>query len=503
MRPSHLLARLIFAATLAGAGSAVAQSVPARGVLTPEVAVARAAERNPGLRATLLDVRAAEAETRAVLDERAPTFFAGISGQYAEGLSTTIEGTISNASRRASANAGFLYVTDAGTQLSLELTTGLVQREANRDISSTTSFELAPTWGSDLVFSIRQPLLRGGGDARQASIASVRAAEQATRYRAQGEASTLVGDVLAAYWELWYAERALAVQRESRELVERQHREAQLRVTELGTLAPSEVLRFASELAAIDEALSTAEADRDVRAIELGRLLGLTPGEARRLTVAEAPPNVAEAPDAERAIELARQRSPELLAERASLEQTRQRVILAEDATEPQLDLYGSLTGSTLFSEDTPEYWQLPEDRPAITALVGVELELPIGSSAADASLSAARAQREAALARYEATIDAVEAQAATLVRRANAAERRVELATRTAELAEQLADAERRRLELGTSTPLELLEAQQSHREAELRLLRARVEHQAAVREVEHLTGALVARHASPSSDA
>jgi outer membrane protein TolC len=55
--------------------------------------------------------------------------------------------------------------------------------------------------------------------------------------------SALARDVLTAYYELWYATRALEIDRASLALVQQQDREAAARV-EAGALSPVEVLTF-------------------------------------------------------------------------------------------------------------------------------------------------------------------------------------------------------------------------------------------------------------------
>ncbi len=465
--------------------------------LSPDQAVSRAAEHSPSLRAALQDLRAARAARLGVEVARAPSLVAGLGGSYAESLGSTGEGTVSNRSMRIDGDLAVRYVTHAGTQLDLGLGTSVARRVANRDVSTTRSLALGPSWASDVSLSVRQPLLRGAGDVREAELAAAHASETAAVHRQAETAGALVGDVLDAYWELWYAERALEVEEAAFALVEQQHREAGLRAGTLGTLAPSEVLRFELEVASMGESLASARATRDLRAVELGQLLGLDPAAALSLAAAVSAPEGVDTPTLAEVIERARAGSSSLLALRKELDSSRHRLRLAFDASQSRVDLLGSVSLGTLFSADTPQFWQLPGDRPAFGAMVGLEVELPLGRSPGDAGLIESRARHEAAAARYEAELAATEARAASLVRQLAAAEDRVLLATRTADIAGRLADAERQRLELGTSTPLELLEAQQSHRQSELRLLRALVDRAMTAVALQQLTGTLVDRFA------
>src|SRR5690606_31324937 len=103
----------------------------------------------------------------------------------------------------------------------------------------------------------------------------------------------------------------------------------------------------------------------------------------------------------------------------------------------------------------------------------------------------------DAAEARYEARVAALEAQAAAVIRQLETQAQRTALAQRSAEIAAQLAEAERQRLALGDSTPMELLAAQQTERESALRHLRSLVDHASASLLVDHLSGALLERFA------
>ena len=129
--------------------------------------------------------------------------------------------------------------------------------------------------------------------------------------------------------------------------------------------------------------------------------------------------------------------------------------------------------------------------------MVGLELELPLVRSAAAAEHARALAQVTAASARYQARAQAIDAQVAELHARLAAAGERVALARTMAEAAQELAEAERNRLQLGTATSIDVVQAQQSEREAELQHLRVRVDQVQTALQLDHLTGALLVRHA------
>ncbi|MCC7541674.1 MAG: TolC family protein [Deltaproteobacteria bacterium] len=470
--------------------------------MTPERALRQAATRNPTLRAAILDTSAARAAVRAAQNARRPSLVAGVDAQLAEGFSATSAGVARNVDRRASGSVGLRYTTDWGTSVQIDAGTGLVLRDVLIDPSSTDTASIRPTFSSDLSVSARQPLLRGAGsDVVLAEIEEARASRTQSEHQRDQAASELALDVLTAYWELWYAEQALAVQVASEQLTRRQLSEARLRAEQLGTTAQIDTLRFESELASIRESLEGARSDRDTRATELGRLLAMDPATSDALRAAAAAPTPHALPPLAELLRSARTSSSELRALEAQIAATRIRLRSAEDARQLRLDLTGSLTAAGLWTDDSLPGLQLPDNRPAFGVMIGLELELPLGESRETANAIRARTQLEASLERYEARVDALESQVATLRRRIQAATRRVELATESVSLSQRLAEGERQRLSLGTGTPWEVVQAQQAARQSELRRLRVVVDLVNSEHQLDHVTGRLLGRVAFPSS--
>ena len=157
--------------------------------------------------------------------------------------------------------------------------------------------------------------------------------------------------------------------------------------------------------------------------------------------------------------------------------------------------MVGSAGMVTLWADDSLPGLQLPTGRPGFIVSGGLEIELPLGSSAADAQRAQAEAQLEVAQAQRQVGTLTVRTAVLSAYESAVTAAERIPLAAESASVAEELATAERGRLELGTSTPSVLVEAQQDAREAELRRLRALVDAMVAVRDLEHTAGVLLDR--------
>lgn len=189
------------------------------------------------------------------------------------------------------------------------------------------------------------------------------------------------------------------------------------------------------------------------------------------------------------------ERSPALAALRAELEGARVRARAARDANQPRVDLFASGSVGTIWDQGSE--LSLTGGRPTFGVIGGIDVELPLGGRyRADAA--AAQADLEASEARYQAELDRVRASVGSLAVNARAASEQVDLATETASAAGQLAEAERQRLLLGTTTSRDVVNAEQTSREAELRRLRAIVSQASTRLSLEHSAGTLLDRYAT-----
>jgi outer membrane protein len=474
--------------------------------LSADQAVSRAAASNPTLRAALLDAAAARHTVVAERGARAPNLIASVQAEHSESASRAGDLGVgsSGISSRAISNAltskaALSYTTDIGTQLELGTATGVSwdKRIWSGQSPLPANLNLGPSYSAEVYLSARQPLLRGGGrDVELAPLRQVEAAARAAESRQQQAASQTALDVLDAYWALWYADRAVTVQEQAQSVAARLVGDARLRASTLGTGAQIDVLQFSTSAASIADALSRARAERSTRAIELGRVLGLAPEAAHSLDATGEPPR--EGADAALAAltEDVASSSPELAALRSDLERARERVTLARDADQPRVDVFAKASTGALWDDGTG--LSFGSGRPTYGVLGGLEIELPLGSGRSSGDAAAAQSELEAAEARYQAQSLALRAQASSLSVNLTASAEQVSLTTQTATAASQLAEAERQRLQLGTTTAQNVVSAEQTARESELRRLQALV-NQASVRfELEHTTGKLLERLAA-----
>lgn len=459
--------------------------------LSAEAAVARAAEKNPSLRAAIHDLVATRASASAERAARVPTLNADVTGQITESSPGATSTRISDR-EGIDTSVAVRYTTDIGTSLEVGTEAGLAWQNQLSGVNAS-----GPSYSAGVYATARQPLLKGGGsDSVLAPIVQADASQKAAEQELTQTASQTTLEVLNAFWELWYAEQAIAVEEGSLAFAKKQVSDAKAREELVGTGTKLDVLQFETQVASITDSLSQAKATRTTRAIALGRLLGMTPAQSTSLTAGGAPPDAMSIPSADAVTQSISSRSPELAALRADLEAARSRVNLADDNDQVRLDVFTTVSTGLTWAETTSDPTiSLLGGRPVWSAILGLELELPLGTGRASYELTRAREQLSASEARYQARYEAIEADASSLRVNLAAADEQVALASETVRLSKSLAEGERQRLLIGTGTSADVVKAEQTARETELRRLRAIVNRTTARLELEHTTGDLLSR--------
>lgn len=474
---------------LAGGGQVLAAE------LTPDEALARAIKRSPDLRAALAELEAARLGVVSADRAREWVLRASLQGQYAESFTDTGEGGTLTSNQTVSGDVSVTKTTDIGTVITVGAGASSRWQRVNRDVGTTEQVVIGPSVTPDLSLDVNQPLLRGGGtDTVLAPLRQARLQEQIARLQRDQDASQIARDALTAYWNLWVSERSLAVERASMEVTTRQLDDMKKKLA-LGTVPETDVLRLASQEASSRQNLVLAEAEVAQRQFELARLVGVSLIDAKTLTANGTPSALGATGTLEELVAVAQSSSYDLLQLELSVDQSKERVRVAADKAQPKLDLFGSLGVSGLWSPDANDDLTFAGDRPAFVALVGLDFELPLGDSSADADYAAARADQRAAELRYQARAEVIAADTATLYRQLETSQQAAKTAAETASIAARLADKEDKRLGLGTALVSEVISAQQALREAELTRLRAEADVALAALSLDHATGQLLTR--------
>lgn len=460
--------------------------------LTEHEVVVLALQNNPSYRSTLL---ALEQARHRVDGERGafPWVFqadGGYTHSEAPGLGPQ-RSVVTSTSDSVSVGSQLEKSFPAGTGLRFRVQGD--HYETRRPTTSLATGESTTSRGVGYEMSARatltQPLLKGRG--QQVNLAGLRTARisrtQAER-ASELTASELVRDVRLRYWELWYADRAVGIEREALELARRQHEEAVARAAQ-GALAPVDVFTFETRLAELRESVVSAEAGVVVARLELEQLLG-----GGSVTEIQAtPPAGVTLPSEAVVVKLLEVSSPDVaeLEERVRLAQAN-----AEQATEPyraQLDLESYVEARGLGNgRPAPAAEQLGR-LDAVSAYAGLLYRTPLDRRQRDSAQATADLEVSIARSNLTSARQRLRVSAVSLVASARAAQASLGAARKTEEIAARQFEAERLRFAAGATTPIQVQVAEDSLRQARHRVERATLDLVEARIQLDHYTGELL----------
>jgi outer membrane protein len=362
--------------------------------------------------------------------------------------------------------------------------TDLFPTQSARQIVAQTTFSprVELEWNEPLI---------GGRRAGAAEHRGLVATADAAASERAVEAARVVRDVERAYWQLYLAERAVAIGHAGIASAENQLALVRSEIAH-GSRPRIASAEVEDELARRKEDALIAEGAVVERSLDLSRALGRPP--SGDLRAGDVPPEGWRAPSAE-TVTVAIARSPAIAAAIARGDAAAAAVDRAADETGWRVDAYTTASFASESGGVTDALTQAA-GYGGITAELGVKVRAPLGGRTRAGTLDRARAML------VRSRMQVVDAQAeiaAAATRELNridvAAERRTALA-RSIELAETNLSAERARWERGDATSFEVLRRQAALADVQLRAERAIVDALDARAGLEALTGALLARH-------
>jgi outer membrane protein TolC len=468
------------------------------GGLTTQAAVEIAVQNNPGLHIALLQQEQAR---YAVLAEEAlydPIFNANAS--YAHNGSPTLrgtDGTLVTVSDIAVLGAGLSKTFTTGTTVGASVTG---QRRLTRSPASNNpggNTAVGPAYSLIGTLTLSQPFLRGAWNT--VGLASLRVARlnrTAAQLSALQTGSQVLHDVLTNYWELWYSAEAVKIIEASRDLAKTLEEQAREQVKS-GTLANVDALPFATQLAEQEESMVAQATDRRQRALVLAQALGQAGRTGPDLRSADTPPDVNVDDASSQAVEDALTASYELKQLQAQLEVAQYQAKIAGDALRPSLNLDASLSAQGLGNRAVFPAFEQFGKMDAVSAQVGLTFETPVTSSRRNAQIQNAILTAHITEKQIESSRQQLRTDVQAAIARRNAAKNRFELAQVTERVAGQLADGQRGKFLAGTALAIEVQKADDSHRQAQLRVQRARVDLVEGELDLLHLRGKLLERYA------
>lgn len=458
-------------------------------------AVQRALRQNPALGAVSADVEKARG---AVLEAR------GLDDLVVDGaltLSRERHSLLPNvplqqpSTQRFAWSLGVTQPLPTGGEVGLHLTSDLTLTTFASGTGDALSLSSQRSASPSLQLSLTHPLLRGfGPSVARAPRHRAELAEQVAQASRAAAASELIRAVVSAYWELALASRQAQVQHDAAQAARDQLERVKANMS-VGKLPPTASAEIEVAIAAREDDALQAEQLRTERAVELARLLGISPTEAQGLVPASADAALPPLPELSSALQQAGAQAPQLLAARGRISSAEIDVDVSRNGLLPQLDL--ALSGGPSTSG--------PDVGSAVDGLTGLhDYVLQAGLTFREAlPLRGARGRRDQVLAGlHKARLTEADLLAqieSTVVRLESAgriARRRVDALARAEAAARLDLEAERARFEVGRATNFDVLRRQEEVADAQLRMAQARVDYLDAQVGIDALTGGLLTRY-------
>jgi outer membrane protein TolC len=406
-------------------------------------------------------------------------------------------------------------------------TSYLVALGGQRQSTTSLTNVFNPQVSSNLLVGFNQPLLNGFGyraNAKFIRIAKTNAQIADSVFRQQ--VMTAITQVLNLYYDLVYyrdnvrvAERSLALAQKTLSDNKRQ--------VEIGTLAPIEVVRAESEVAARQQDLIVAQTSLQQQQILLKTALakqvdGDLAGVEIEPTDALPEPKPDDVPPLDEALRQAAQNRPEI--EQADLNLRNQDVVIKanRNALLPSLGLFASYAGAGLSGSRCPD----PKGTAAICpdplllmgagqALsqsfhgnfpdysFGVSLTIPIRNRSAQADATRALLEQRQLRTQMQKTKNTVIQEVRNAEIAMIQAKAQIEAARKAVTLAEQTLDAEQKKFQLGESTVFLVIQAQRDLVAAEVREVQAHSTYAKALTQFSQATGSTLTRNNIEVNDA
>ena len=373
----------------------------------------------------------------------------------------------------------------------------------NRNVTSATNSNCNPCFSSGLTAAFTQPLLRDRKiDNTRATILTNEINQSIAELSLTAQEVTILAQVRNAYWELVYARQAVEAAQTSLDLATKLVGDNRARV-EIGTMAPIDVVQAQAEEANRRQQLVTAQATLRNNELALKRLIVRgTDDELWNATIVPSDqPTVTPMPvDLEAAVRNALSQRIDLAVARRNLEASDITVQSLENQVMPQLNFLGQLNLAGRAGLGRPavdEATGLPLPAPtggyldalrnittyeAPTWTFRLNLNYPIGTSAAKANVQRQRLLRQ----QSDASIKATELQIATEVTSAALAVRNsleaMQASTVSRELSQQRLDAAQAKFAQGMATNYEVVQAQRDLNDARNSELRQQLNYQRAL---------------------
>jgi outer membrane protein TolC len=367
----------------------------------------------------------------------------------------------------------------------------------DRNKTNSVTAGLNPSYFTEMVFSLTQPLLKNFGiDLTKRNIYIANNEVNISDYVFEDKVIDIISDVENVYWDLVFSIEDLAVKKKSLERARNLERQVKAQVA-VGTMAEIETLQAQSEVASRDESLLVAQDLIQDNEDILKNILNIDYGSEEGLKAiypSDRPEMVADEINLYQAIKDTLLNRPDYLGKKKELENKNILVKFRENQLYPTVDLFGTmglngLSGDAITVNSGTFQGRSKYGGDYGTALsdsltgkfynweVGLKLSYPLGNRSAKAQLSASRLEKAQLILSIKDLEKSIIVEVREAVRQLKTDLKRINATRIARKLAEEKLKAEEKKFEVGLSTSFSVLEFQEDLAEEQSNEIKALID--------------------------
>ena len=352
--------------------------------------------------------------------------------------------------------------------------------------------------GQFVTLHYEMPLLQGfGREVNTVEVLLARSGLDISRQELRLGATRTMKEVEDAYWNLLAAREAVRVARESLKLAQ-DLLDLNKKKVEVGTLAPIEITQAEAGVASREEGAIVAETTVQNAEDNLRRLLAIPkddPAWSREIVPTDRPQFEKQPADEGAALAAAMEHRPEMATARQQLKDSELSERVAGNQTRHSLRFLADLTPGV--GEDrlvfTPPGSDTTTDSDGLQWSVGLTYGFPVGNRQAKSNFAIATLNREKSELNLQNTEQTIRVDVRTAVRNVESGSKRVDAARSNTTLQRKTVEAEQKKFENGMSTSFEVLRIQTDLSTAQLAEIRAILDYNKALADLERAKGTLL----------
>lgn len=378
-------------------------------------------------------------------------------------------------------------------------------------------FILAPSsWGSNVALSYNMHLLRGfGTEVNTEFLVLAKNSLEISNETLRAQAHAILKATEDAYWDLLAVRAAVSVSHQTLQLAQDLY-DLNKKKVDVGTLAPIEITQAEAGVASREEGVIVAETAQENAEDVLRRLMAIPdsdPAWSKQILPTDKPVSEPTPIDLESSIATALEKRPEItgaeydlkskeLSERAAKNLTRPGLDFVANVTpagnnftaDPGFDgIFGTIDDTTVTTDGFGESVSEIPDLNNYSWNVGLVFSLPIGNHQAKANYAISTLNREKSELALEDLEQAIRVDVRVAARLVESGAKRIAAAHANTVLQKKTVEAEQKKLENGMSTSFEVLRIQSDLADAQLAEIRAVLDYNKALSDLERAKGTLL----------